>query len=164
MKLENPRDLFIHEMSSMYTGEKKIAEMLDEVSGKVDDDKLMQMLREHKQETQQQIKNLEQCFQAIGESPQDVPCAVVDAIHQEFRQFAGMNPSPQVLTMFALAGADKIEHFEIAAYRGLVNKAMLMGETTCMQLLETNLLQEEETAGKLERYANEMGRKALATA
>ncbi|MEY9212506.1 ferritin-like domain-containing protein [Thermobifida halotolerans] len=162
MRLENPRDLFVYNLSSIYTGEKKIVEMLDEVSGKVNDSTLSQMLRHHREETQQQIQNLDQCFQAIGESPQQVPCPVVDAIHQEFRQFADMNPSPQVLTMFALAGADKTEHFEIAAYRGLVNKAMLMGETTCIQLLETNLLQEEETAGKLERFANELGRKALA--
>ena len=40
---------------------------------------------------------------------------------------------------------------------------MLMGETTCIQLLETNLLQEEETAGKLERFTHEMGRRMLAT-
>ncbi|KUP96973.1 YciE/YciF ferroxidase family protein [Thermobifida cellulosilytica] len=164
MKLENPRDLFVFELSSMYTGEKKIDALLDEVCQTVDDDQLVRMLRDHQKETQQQARNLEQCFQQIGESPREVPCPVVDAIHQEFRQFVGMNPAPQVLAMFALAGADKVEHFEIAAYRGLVNKAMLMGETMCMQLLETNLLQEEETAGKLERYANEMGRKALATA
>ncbi|MDD6791603.1 MAG: DUF892 family protein [Thermobifida fusca] len=147
MKLETPRDLFVHEMSAMRTGEAVIADML----------------RHHQQETQQQIANLEQCFRAIGATPQRVPCAAIEALRQEFREFAGMNPSPQVLTMFALGGALKVEHYEIAAYRGLVGKAMLMGETTCIQLLETNLLQEEETAGKLERFTHEMGRRMLAT-
>lgn len=163
MKLETPRDLFVHEMSAMRTGEAVIADMLDEMSGMVADENVADMLRHHQQETQQQIANLEQCFRAIGATPQRVPCAAIEALRQEFREFAGMNPSPQVLTMFALGGALKVEHYEIAAYRGLVGKAMLMGETTCIQLLETNLLQEEETAGKLERFTHEKGRRMLAT-
>ncbi len=45
----------------------------------------------------------------------------------------------------------------------LLAKPCSWGETTCIQLLETNLLQEEETAGKLERFTHEMGRRMLAT-
>lgn len=164
MKLDNPKDLFIYELSAMYDGEKKIAEMLSEVAGKVDNKTLAQMLRTHQKETQQQAKNLEQCFEQLGTTPQKVSCGTVEAIHKEYNHFVDQKPSKDVLTMFALGGAAKIEHFEIASYRGLVGKAMLMGETECIQLLETNLLQEEETAGKLERFAHELGQQMLAAA
>ncbi|GAA3732859.1 ferritin-like metal-binding protein YciE [Spinactinospora alkalitolerans] len=164
MRLDNPKDLFVYELSAMYDGENRIAEMLTEVADRVGDETLTQMLRTHQQETRQQAKNLEQCFQQLGTSPQQVTCGPVEAIHREYREFLDRQPSADVLTMFALGGAAKIEHFEIASYRGLVGKAMLMGETKCIQLLETNLLQEEETAGKLERFANELGQRMLATA
>ncbi|TDQ54307.1 YciE/YciF ferroxidase family protein [Actinorugispora endophytica] len=164
MKLDTPKDLFLYEMSAMHDGEKKIAEMLTEVAGKVNDKALAEMLRTHKKETDQQIENLEKCFEHLGESPQRVPCATVDAIREEYREFVGMKPSEDVLTMFILGGAAKIEHFEIASYRGLVGKAMLMGDTQLIQSLETNLLQEEETAGKLERCAHELGQRMLARA
>ncbi len=91
MKLETPRDLFVHEMSAMRTGEAVIADMLDEMSGMVADENVADMLRHHQQETQQQIANLEQCFRAIGATPQRVPCAAIEALRQEFREFAGMN-------------------------------------------------------------------------
>lgn len=61
-----------------------------------------------------------------------------------------------------LGSATKIEHYEIAAYRGLANKALMMGETQCAQILEINLAQEEETAGKLERLSHEMSQQTLA--
>lgn len=164
MKLESPKDLFLYELSMIYDGEKRIAAMLSEVAGQVNNERVQTMLRTHQKETEQQAKNLEQCFQHLGESPQKVTCGVIEALQKEYKDFASQNPSADVLTMFALSGALKTEHFEIATYRGLVGKAMLMGETRLIQLLETNLLEEEETAGKLERCAHEMGREMLAAA
>jgi ferritin-like metal-binding protein YciE len=64
--------------------------------------------------------------------------------------------------MFVLGCAMKVEHYEIATYRGLVDKAMLMGETECAQTLQTNLVQEEEAAGKLERISHDMSQRMLA--
>lgn len=90
-------------------------------------------------------------------------CCAIEAIHTEYKRFADQQPSANVLAMFALGGPDKIEHFEIAGYRGLVGKAMLMGETKCAQLLEIDLVQ-EETAGKLERFAHEPDQWMLAPA
>ncbi|MDA8369092.1 MAG: DUF892 family protein [Nocardiopsaceae bacterium] len=164
MAFNSPKDLFVHELSMMYDGEKKIAQMLDEIAGQVENQTLIQMLQTHKEETQHQAKNLEQCFQRIGESPRQVPCGVVKTIHNEFKEFVKQNPSSDVLTMFAISGATKTEHFEIATYRGLVCKAMLMGDAECTSLLEANLLQEEETASKLERFAHELGQQMLAPA
>ncbi|MBV2363998.1 ferritin-like domain-containing protein [Streptomonospora nanhaiensis] len=164
MRLKEPKDLFLFELSAIYTGEKAIAEMLKDVAGDVDNDNLAKMLKAHQRETKDQAKMLESCFQHLGESPMDVPCGVIDALRAEYREFVSQKPSPQVLTMFALGGALKVEHFEIATYRGLVDKAMMMGDTELAQNLKTILNQEEETAGKLERFANELDHKVLVPA
>ncbi|MDA0566809.1 ferritin-like domain-containing protein [Streptomonospora sp. S1-112] len=164
MRLKEPRDLLLYELSAIYAGEKAIADMLKEVAGDVDDDNLAKMLKTHQRETKDQAKILDTCFKHLGETPMDVPCGVIDAIRQEYREFTANKPAPQVLTMFALGGALKVEHFEIATYRGLVDKAMMMGDTELAQNLTTILHQEEETAGKLERCASELDHKVLAPA
>jgi ferritin-like metal-binding protein YciE len=163
MALNSPKDLFEYELSGMYDGEQKIAQMLNEVAGQVEDQNLAQLLRTHEQETRQQIINLEQCFQALGSQPQPVTCAGIEGIRREYQEVVSQQPSPDVLTLFVLGGAMKVEHYEIATYRGLVDKAMLMGETQCAQILQTNLVEEEETAGKLERLSHEMSQRMLAT-
>ncbi|RCV49153.1 YciE/YciF ferroxidase family protein [Marinitenerispora sediminis] len=164
MRLDTPKDLFLYELSAMYDGEKKIVTMLDEAASNVRDDRLVEMFAEHKKETQEQIKNLEQCFKALDASPHKVGCAAIDGIHKELTEFLKQKPSDDVRTMFVLGGATKVEHYEIATYRGLVEKAMCLGHNDCAQLLQTNLVQEEETAGKLERCGHDMGLHALATA
>jgi ferritin-like metal-binding protein YciE len=164
MALNSPKDLFQYELSGMYDGEQRIAQMLAEVAGQVQDENLAEVLRTHEQETRQQISNLEACFQALGTQPQQVTCAAIEGIRREYEEVVAQQPSPDVLTMFALGGAMKVEHYEIATYRGLVDKAMLMGETQCAQILQTNLVEEEDTAGKLERLSHEMSQRMLATA
>ncbi|MFD0772951.1 ferritin-like domain-containing protein [Streptomonospora algeriensis] len=93
-------------------------EALKEVAADVDNDTLADMLRTHQSGIKQQTEILESCFERLGSSPQDVPCAPVDAIRREYKDFQRQEPSSQVLTMFALGGAMKVEHFGIASYRG----------------------------------------------
>jgi ferritin-like metal-binding protein YciE len=162
--LNSPEGLFLYEVSGMYDGEQRIAQMLSEVAGQVQDENLAQMLRTHEQETRRQITNLERCFEALDAEPQQVTCAAIEGIRTEYEEVVAQQPSPDVLTMFVLGSAMKVEHYEIATYRGLVDKAMLMGETECAQILQTNLVEEEETAGKLERLSHEMSQRMLATA
>ncbi|GAB3451510.1 ferritin-like domain-containing protein [Streptomonospora sediminis] len=161
MQLQQPKDLCLYELSAMYNGEKTIVEMLKEVAADIDNDTLADMMRTHQSETKQQAQILEECFERLGESPQDIPCGVVDTIRKEYKDFRSRQPSSQVLTMFALGGAMKIEHFEIASYRALVDQALAMGDPGLAQSLTTILKQEEETAGKLERFAHELDEKVL---
>lgn len=63
-----------------------------------------------------------------------------------------------------MGAALKTEHFEIACYRGLINKASLMGKPEVVTLLEQNLAQEEEMSRQLEELAPLKTRKAMASA
>jgi ferritin-like metal-binding protein YciE len=164
MALNSPKDLFQYELSATYDAEQKIAQTLGQVTGQIQDGNLSQMLGTYEQETRQQITNLQQCFQALGTQPQPVTCAAIEGMRKDYEQVASQQPSPDVLTMFVLGAAMKVAHYEIATYRGLADKALLMGETQCAQILQTNLVQEEETAGKLERLSHEMSQRMLAGA
>ena len=161
MALNNPANLFLYELAGMYDAEKKSRQLLGEAVGHVQDNNVAQMLRAQEQESQQKIGNLEACFQAFGVEPQGIPCATVDGMRAEFQAFASQQPSAEVFQMYALSAAMKLSHYGIASYRDLVDKAMLMGETECAQILQSNLVEKEESAGRLERVNHEMSQRVL---
>ena len=161
MPLHGPTELFVYELSAMFDGEKKMAEILEQASTEVDDDRLAALLRAHLQQTQQQADNLQQCFDLLAETPWEVSCAAIDGIRQEYENIRADGPSAEVLAMFLVGSAVKAEHYEIAGYRELVDKALLMGEAECALLLQNNLVQEEETATRLERLNHDMNERVL---
>lgn len=162
MQINNPRDLFLHELHLIYDTEHKISDLLQEASGKIMDKGLSQMLREHGTETAQQITKLDECFQELGEQPQRMPCAAIDGIRQDYQTIANQNPPPDVLNMAVLSTAMKIEHFEVGTYRGLVDRAVLMDQMKIAQILQSILYEEEEAAAKLERISHGLSQRALA--
>ena len=156
--VQQTRELFLYELSDIYDGERKVAEMLPMLADEVMDEGIRKAFRDHEQETRQQIENLDRCFEVLGEKPQDATCRPVDALREEHDRFARERPSDAVMTMFALGAESKTEGFEIAAYRSLVNMAGVMGEKECARLLEQNLRQEERMAERVEKLSRDMGR------
>ena len=161
MALNNPANLFLYELASMYDAERKSGQLLADTAGQVQDSNLAQILQAQQAESQQKVSNLEACFRSLGTQPQAVPCAAIDGMRAEFETFANQQPSAEVWQMYTLGAAMKLSHFGIASYRELVDKAMLMGETECAQMLQTNLVQKEASAGQLERINHEVSQRVL---
>src|SRR5262245_15699806 len=105
MALNNPTNLFLYELASMYDAEKKSGQLLSDTAGQVQDGNLAQLLRGQEQESQQKVNNLEACFRALGIQPQAVPCAAIDGMRSEFETFANQQPSPDVWQMYTLGAA-----------------------------------------------------------
>lgn len=164
MALTDPRELFLHELSSVYDAGRKVAQMLGEVDGQLRDEHLAEMFRRHEQETRRQIADLEQCFQVLDTRPRSVTCDAMEGIRKDYQSVIIRQPSPEVLEMFVLGNTLKIEHYEIAAYRGLIDRAVLMGETRCAQILQAILVRREEAAARLERAGHELGERILTPA
>jgi ferritin-like metal-binding protein YciE len=164
MAINSPADLFLYELSGMHDAEKKSTAWKGEVAGQVRDTNLSQIMRIEEQEGQQKVKNLQSCFQALGTQPRDVPCLAVDGMRAEYQQFMSQQPSPEALEMYTVGSMLKLSHFGLGSYKGLVDKAMIMGETQCAQILQTNLVRNEESTGRLERISHDMSQRVMATA
>lgn len=162
MALNNPADLFLYELSSTYDAETKINQMRGEIAGQVRDETVAQEFRKEQEKGQLKISNLDACFQALGTTRQEIPCLPVDGMRAEFQRLIGQQPSPQVLEMYAVGSELKVASFMSATYKGLVDKAMLMGQTQCAQLLQTNMVQVDETAGRFERLSHDISQRVLA--
>jgi ferritin-like metal-binding protein YciE len=118
-------------------------------------------LQEHERETQQQVRNLEECFRMLGEKAQPVECKGMQGIVAERDEFIREQPTPELLQVFDLGAAAKTEHYEISSYTGLVDKAKLMGEKDVAKLLQENLKQEQAMAKRVEGFETQLGKQLL---
>ena len=160
MTMNSPHDLFMHEMGDIYNAEQMIAQILPVLTQESQDTQAQQAYQTHLQETQHHIQNLEQCFKLLGNQPPSVTCYAVGGLKQEHDHFKQENAPAAVLTMFDLGAAAKTEHYEIASYQGLIEKANLMGLQQCAQLLQENLQQEQAMLQRVTQLSRQLGQQA----
>ena len=110
------------------------------------------------------MKNLEQAFEALGEPAKAEKCPGIEGIKKEHDEFvSNESPSQEVLDAFLTGAGSRTEHYEIAAYEGLVTMAEAMGEDEVAQLLNENLAQEKQALRKLQTIGKRLAKQAAAT-
>lgn len=164
MTMSNPQQLFLHELSDMYDAERRIVSMLPIMAQECDNPQIRTAFEQHEKETQQQIQNLEQCFQILGKSLEKVQCSAIAGLKQEHDSFLKESPSQEVLGLFDLSGASKTEYYEMASYKGLIESAGQMGQQQVAQLLQQNFEQEKVMANKVEQLCTQLGKKLASQA
>ena len=158
MSMETPTDLFVHELSDVFSAEQIIIQMLGEAQGMVQDQQLAEGLRLHQQQSEQQAQRLQQIFQMMGVQPHPVTCHAAVGLRQSLMDVVQSGPSAFVLDGAVVGGACKTEHLEIAGYTGLITKARAMGQTEIVDLLQQNLQEEQQTLQKLEMMGQQMAK------
>ena len=160
MNLQNPKELFLYDLSALYSAEQENLKILPLLAQEVGDQTISSMYREHEQDTRQQIQNLEQCFRALNSQPMQVENHAAVGLKKNHDAFVQQNPSKEAISMCATGAGVINEHMEIAAYKLLVDAAIHMGDVKCADLLTKNCLQEEAMATKLEKMAYQLGERA----
>ncbi len=161
MAVQSLQDLFLIELSDMYDAENRITSALQQLSSEVTSQQVQGALQQHLQETQQQIKNLEQVFQLCGVQTQRGGCYAIDGLKREHDDFVQQNPAPELLTMFDLGAAAKTEAYEMASYEGLIDKANLMGQQQIAQLLQQNYQQEQAMYQRAKQMSQQLGQQMM---
>ena len=98
-----------------------------EMMAKVTEPALFEYLEHHLDETREQIKRLEQIFQALGQKPQGVTCQAVLGLIEESHELVREIEDKEVLDAAILASAQAIEHYEINRYGTLIAWADQLG-------------------------------------
>jgi ferritin-like metal-binding protein YciE len=149
-QISDPQQLFVHKLGATLTMEQTIVTMLKELSGRANDTELKQQLSHHREETEQQIDNLNQIFAALGARPQTQPCPVIDGLDKEGKDTL-QQTAPGLHDAVILSGCAEVEHHEIAVYDGLITMAEQLDHDDVVALLEENLEQEEHTLKEVEK-------------
>jgi ferritin-like metal-binding protein YciE len=156
-QMTSPRELFVHELKDVYYAEQAITKALPELASEASDRELTKAFQHHLDETRKQVRNLEQVFRNIGQSPQGEQCPGIDGIKEEHDSFMQENDvTSDVRDMFLTGAAARTEHYEIAAYTGLIGKARALGERDSVKLLQENLKQEKEALKTVESISKRM--------
>ena len=158
-QMTDPRELFLHELGDVLYAERTLVKTLPKLQEEASDEELALGFEEHLEQTRQHVKNVEAAFEKLGEQPKAEKCPGIDGIKQEHDDFvAKESPSQDVLDAFLTGAAARTEHYEIAAYEGLVATAEAMGETEVVELLGENLAQELEALDKVKSIGKRLAK------
>ena len=158
-KMSDPRDLFLHELGDVLYAEKTLVKALPKLQEEASDAELASGFADHLEETRQHVKNVEQAFEALGEPAKAEKCPGIEGIKKEHDDFvANESPTSEVLDAFLTGAGARTEHYEIAAYEGLVTMATAMGEDDVASLLNENLEQEKAALAKMQTIGKRLAK------
>ena len=164
-QMNDPRELFLHELGDVLYAEQTLVKTLPKLQKEASDEELAQGFGEHLQETRQHVKNLEQAFEALGEKPKAEKCPGIEGIKKEHDEFvSNKSPSQEILDAFLTGAGARTEHYEIAAYEGLVTMAEATGEDEVVRLLNENLEQEKQALRKLQTISKRLAKQGATAA
>jgi ferritin-like metal-binding protein YciE len=147
MSLDSLEKLFLEELKDIYNAEKQLTKALPRMAKAAESPELQQAFTNHLRETEGQIQRLERVFQELGQAARGKKCKAMEGLIEEGKELMEEESEPQVLDAALIGAAQKVEHYEIAAYGCLSTYAQLLGHSDAAQLLRQNL-QEEEAADK----------------
>jgi ferritin-like metal-binding protein YciE len=150
-------DLLLHGLKDIYYAESQIVKSLPKLIDKATNRDLTKGLKDHLEETKNQITRLDQVFEKMGEKPQGVQCPAIDGLIKEADEVAGEVADKDVLDAAIVGSAQAIEHYEIARYGTLIAWAESLGRDDVIRLLTTNLNEEKAADKKLSLVAARKG-------
>lgn len=150
-------DLFVHMLSDIYSAEKQLTRALGKLSRTVSDTELSEAFRKHLEETQGQIDRIDKVVETTGLRLKRMKCVAMEGLIEEADELAEEIEKGPVLDAGLIAAAQKVEHYEIAAYGSLCAIGKLLGHGEAVKLLKETLEEEKATDLKLTRFAESAG-------
>jgi ferritin-like metal-binding protein YciE len=157
--------LFLDQLQDLYDAEKQLVKALPLMSKAAQDSALKSAFDQHLRETQNQVARLERVFSTIGETPKGKTCAAMKGLVAEGQEVIDASGDPDVKDAGLIAAAQRVEHYEIAAYGTARAFAQRLGKQDAARLLQESLDEEGATDKRLTQLAeSSINRQAMASA
>jgi ferritin-like metal-binding protein YciE len=157
-KISQPMELFTYKLASMYYVERELAEkVLPELLEEIDNPQLRTGIQAHLTQTRAHVANLEQAFAILSVEPETEKSSAFDGLVKDHDQLVKKLDAQSLEDLAHAGAAAKTEHFEIAAYEGMIDLARTLGETEIVPLLEDNLDQERDALEQVRQVAKLLG-------
>jgi ferritin-like metal-binding protein YciE len=165
MKYESLKDLYLDELRDIYDGENVIVKALPKMADAASSPELRNAFLQHLEQTKGHVSRLEEIFEGNGEKAKAKKCDGVRGIIDEGEDLMSEKTQPPIMDAGLIAGAQRVEHYEMAVYGSLRNWAERLGNSRDVSLLEQTLSEEKEADQKLTQIAEQsVNREAAATA
>ena len=161
LKIQNLRDLWIGELKGLYHAETQILKALPKMAKAAEDKELRGAFKEHLEQTRGHVKRLAQIFKLIGVPAKGKQCKGMEGIIAEGKAMLEMDLPEPVGDAALIAAAQRVEHYEIAAYGTVRTYAEVLGEADAAKLLEATLKEEKATDETLTGIAEQVNADAV---
>ena len=149
-EITTPRELFLHELGDiLYVEEKLAREVLPQLINETQHDEFRKGLEKHLNETRTHVQKVKQVFETLGETPETEECIGFEGLKREKEKMTS-EISESLIDSVNTGAAARTEHYEIAAYTGLIEMARALGEQDVVNMLDENLKQEKEALRNVE--------------
>lgn len=148
MKLNSLNDVFVEQVEDLYSAEQQLVEALPKIAGAAQSEKLREALQHHLEQTRGHVRRLEQVFGEIGIQPTAQHCKGMEGLLKEGEEIIAADGDPAAKDAALIAAAQRVEHYEIAAYGTARTLADELGFHEAKDILDETL-DEESDADKL---------------
>ena len=160
--LDSLEELLQDELKDIYDAEKQLTKALPKLAKNATADELRTAFQEHLRQTEQHMERLEQIFEQMGLPARGKTCKGMKNLLAVGDEMIGEAEDDATRDALMIAAAQKVEHYEIAAYGTMRTWATVLGKTDIAGLLEDTLEEEKETDQKLTQIAESFINQAAA--
>jgi ferritin-like metal-binding protein YciE len=156
MKIETMEDLFLEQVEDLYDAEKRLVKALPKMADASTSITLRQAFESHLMETEGHVTRLENVFRSLGQEPKGHSCDAMKGLVSEGEDVISDIDQSPLRDAGLIAAANRVEHYEIAAYGSARNFAETLGLAEAAALLEQTLEEEKRADQKLTHLAESM--------
>ena len=138
---------FFHDsLKDIYWAEKALTKALPKMQKAATTTELQTAIETHLGQTVEQVERLEKVFELFGEKAQAKKCEAMEGLIKEGESIIEETEDGSMTRdVGIIMAAQKVEHYEIATYGGLVSLAQIMGNEDIAKLLSVTLEEEKDT-------------------
>jgi len=151
--MQSLRELFMEELKDLYSAEQQIVKALPKIAGAVSSPDLRNALEEHLRVSEGHIERLEQIFENEHGTGKGKKCEGMEGLLKEGAEMLQMRATPSVKDAGVITAAQRVEHYEIAAYGSARAFAEELGDNDAARLLQETLTEEGDADKKLTAIA-----------
>jgi ferritin-like metal-binding protein YciE len=156
MKIETMEDLFLEQVEDLYDAEKRLVKALPKMAEAATSLSLRQAFESHLIETEGHVSRLENIFRTLGQDPKAQTCDAMKGLISEGEDMVSDTEPSALRDAGLIASANRVEHYEMAAYGSARTFAQTLGLAEAASLLEQTLQEEKKADQKLTQLAETM--------
>jgi ferritin-like metal-binding protein YciE len=160
MEKDTLRQLYVEELRGIYDAEKQLIKSLPKMAEAAGSNRLRAGFEEHLQQTREHADRLEQIFNALNEKSNGMKCKGMQGLVNECSEMIDEDFDSEVKDAGLISAAQRVEHYEIAAYGTVRRYATILEEQDAVSLIERTLKEEKETDHKLTELAESINAQA----
>lgn len=153
MKLKTLHDVYVHELKDLYSAEKQIIEALPKMIDSASNSDLQQAFSDHLEQSQTHLEHVNRLLNELDVNPGNVKCEGMAGLLQEGEEVLKTTGSNDAKDAALIAAAQRVEHYEMAAYGCARTYARLLGFDDAADTLQMILDQEGDTDKHLTKLA-----------